>query len=319
MRARVCGQGATLTNEQDAGPLMTAGRIEPRLAIVLLLMIAVTFSANHIAARIAFEHGTSVTTAVVVRSCCTTLFVLALMRIQGVVFALTRQQLVRALGIGVILAVQSYCLYSAVARIPVALALLAFNTFPMLLALVSWMAGGDRPNRRAMTAMPIALVGLVLALDVFGQAGDVAGRWTEIGAGVGWALSASLSFALVLFFSARWLKDVDGRVRTFYTMGVAAVVVAAAGAATGTFDLPYDGSGWLGLALLTLFYGAAITALFVILPRIRAVNNALVLNFEPISALTLGWIILGQSVAPLQILGAFIVIGAIVYLGSARG
>jgi drug/metabolite transporter (DMT)-like permease len=122
----------------------------------------------------------------------------------------------------------------------------------------------------------------------------------------------------VLFFSARWLKNVDGRVRTFYTMGMAAVLVAAAGAATGSFDWPREGAGWLGLALLTLLYGSAITTLFVVLPRIRAVNNAVVLNFEPIAALTLGWLILGQTVAPLQIFGAFIVIGAIVYLGTAK-
>jgi drug/metabolite transporter (DMT)-like permease len=101
-------------------------------------------------------------------------------------------------------------------------------------------------------------------------------------------------------------------------MGVAAVLVAAAGAATGSFDLPHDGPGWLGLALLTLLYGSAFTTLFVVLPRIRAVNNAVVMNFEPIAALILGWMILGQSVAPLQIFGAFIVVGAIVYLGTAR-
>jgi drug/metabolite transporter (DMT)-like permease len=297
---------------------MTGGTIAPRLAVILLLMIAVTFSANHIAARIAFEHGASVTTAVVVRSCCTTLFVLALMRVQGVVVALTRVQLVRALGIGLLLAIQSYCLYSAVARIPVALALLSFNTFPMIFAFVSWVGGGDRPSGRAITAMPIALVGLLLALDVLGQTDAIAARWAEIGVGVGFALGAALSFALVLYFSGRWLKDVDGRLRTFYTMGVAAVLIAAAGAATGTFDLPHDGLGWLGLALLTLFYGAAITTLFVLLPRIRAVNNSVVLSFEPISALILGWLILGQAVAPSQILGAFIVVGAIVYLGSAR-
>ncbi len=297
---------------------MTAGAIAPRLAVILLLLIAVTFASNHVAARIAFEHGASVTTAVVVRSCFTTLFVYALLRIQGVTIVLTRPQLARALGIGMVLAVQSYCLYSAVARIPVALALLAFNTFPVILALVSWIGGGDRPSRRALAAMPIALVGLALALDAFGQAGDIAGRWAEIGAGVGWALGASLSFALVLFLSARWLKDVDGRLRTFYTMGMAAMLLATAGAATGTFDFPHDRSGWAGLALLTLLYGAAITTLFVILPRIRAVSNAVVLSFEPIAALALAWVILGQSVAPLQILGAFIVIGAIVYLGTAK-
>ncbi|MCG6877395.1 MAG: DMT family transporter [Betaproteobacteria bacterium] len=297
---------------------MTAGTIAPRLAVILLLAIATTFASNHVAARIAFEHGTSVTTAVVVRSCCTTLFVYALLRAQGVVIALQRPQLFRVLGVGVLIAVQSYCLYASVARIHVALALLAFNTYPMVFALVSWVAGGDRPSRRALIAMPVALVGLMFALDAFGQASDVASRWAEIGAGVGWALAASFSFALVLYFSARSLKDVDGRLRTFYTMGVAAVLVAAAGAATGSFDLPHDGPGWLGLALLTLLYGSAFTTLFVVLPRIRAVNNAVVMNFEPIAALILGWMILGQSVAPLQIFGAFIVVGAIVYLGTAR-
>jgi drug/metabolite transporter (DMT)-like permease len=44
-------------------------------------------------------------------------------------------------------------------------------------------------------------------------------------------------------------------------------------------------------------------------------NYAVVLNFEPISLLFLGWVILGQAIAPLQILGAFIVVGAIAWLG----
>ena len=75
----------------------------------------------------------------------------------------------RSVLIGLLIAVQSYCLYSAVALIPVALALLAFQTFPMLLSLISWVGGGERPSRRVLFAMPVALVGLALALDVSGQ------------------------------------------------------------------------------------------------------------------------------------------------------
>lgn len=297
---------------------MTAGTLAPRLAVFLLMLIATTFASNHIAARIAFDHGLSVTAAVMVRSCCTALFVYTLLRVQGVPMALKRPQLLRTLGVGVLIAIQSYCLYAAVARIYVAFALLAFNTYPMILALVSWIAGGDRPSRRAMVAMPIALVGLMFALDAFGHAGDIARRWTEIGTGVGWALGAAFSFALVLYFSASSLRDVDGRLRTLYTMPVVAVLVTAGGALTGSLALPHDTPGWTGLAILTLFYGSAITALFVVLPRIRAVNTAVALNFEPIAALILGWLILGQSVGPLQIFGAFVVIGAIIYIGSAK-
>lgn len=116
------------------------------VGIALLLAMAVVFGSNHIAARIAFEHGANVTTAVAVRSTGTALFVLAVLLLNGISLRLPRQTLGRSILIGLLLAVQSYCLYSAVSLIPVALALLAFQTFPMVLALVSWLAGGDTPR-----------------------------------------------------------------------------------------------------------------------------------------------------------------------------
>jgi drug/metabolite transporter (DMT)-like permease len=43
-----------------------------------------------------------------------------------------------------------------------------------------------------------------------------------------------------------------------------------------------------------------------------------VLNFEPVALMFLGWAILGQGLAPQQIAGALVVIGAIVALGTAK-
>ena len=295
------------------------GKPFPRwVSIAVLLVIATTFGSNHIAARYAFNHGVNITTAVAARSIGAALFVLALLIASRVPLALPNATRRRAIGVGVLIAVQSFCLYSAVARIPVALALLAFNTFPMLFTLLSWAVDKERPARRALIAMPIALIGLALALDVFGASGDIAGRWAEIGAGVGWALGAAVSFALALLLTSRWLKDVDGRLRTFLTMTTVAVLLLAAGALAGNLALPAKPGAWLGLALLTLFYGTAFTALFVLLPRLDALNNSAALNFEPIAVLFLAWPTLGQRVAPLQIVGALIVVGAVVALGSAK-
>jgi drug/metabolite transporter (DMT)-like permease len=288
------------------------------LGVVLLMLVATTFGGNHVAARVAFDHGANVTTAVAARSLGTTLFVLVLLRAQRVPIALPAGLRWRAAVIGVLIAVQSYCIYSAVARMPVALALLAFNTAPLLFVLISWAAGGERLSRRALVAMPVALVGLALALDVMGKSGDMAGRWAEIGPGVGYALGAAVSFANVFYLNGRWLNSVDGRVRTLVTMGVVAVIACAAGVIAGDFRFPMDGTGWLGLGLLTLFYGTAFTALFMLLPRIGAASNTVALNFEPIAVLFLAWLILGQSVAPLQIFGAFMVVGAIMALGAAK-
>ena len=55
-----------------------------------------------------------------------------------------------------------------------------------------------------------------------------------------------------------------------------------------------------------------------LLPRLDALNNSAALNFEPIAVLFLAWPILGQSVAPRQIVGALIVVGAVIALGTAK-
>lgn len=290
----------------------------PRWAGVLVLAaIATVFGSNHVAARVAFEHGANVQTAVAVRSTGTALFVLALLAAQRVPVRLPRASLGRAAAIGVLLALQSYCLYSAVALIPVALALLAFQTFPMVLALITWAAEGTRPARRTLVAMPVALAGLALALDVAGAGGAVADRWSEIGAGVLWASGASLSFGGVLYLTNRWLPAVDGRLRTLVVMTVVAAVMIAASAATDSFRLPADARGWTALALLTFFYGSAFIALFIVLPRVDAVNTSFALNFEPVAVLAIAWIALGQAIAPLQIAGMFVVLAAIVF-GARR-
>src|SRR6266704_351237 len=147
------------------------------LGVAMLLAIAVTFSLNHIAARVTFDHGASVVTGVVFRSGGTALALLALLLALRVPLALPRPTLGRALAIGVVVSVQSYCIYAAVARLPVALALLAFNTYPMLFALMTWAAGVERPSRGAFLAMLVALFGLALALDVARAGGELAARW----------------------------------------------------------------------------------------------------------------------------------------------
>jgi drug/metabolite transporter (DMT)-like permease len=246
----------------------------------------------------------------------TALTLLGLMRLQQVPIAMSGATLARALFVGLLVAAQSFCLYSAVARIPVALALLCFSSCPMLYVIISWIAGKDAPPRVALYAAPVALVGLALALDV--HFGTLQGRIQEIGAGAAFAFAAALCFAFVMYFNVHWLKALDGRLRTFLMMAVTCTVVLAAGAVTDGLALPADGKGWLGLVLLTVLYGSAITTLFIVLPRIEGTAATIGLNFEPIAVLALAWVFLGQSVKPLQIAGAFLVVGAIAWLGASK-
>lgn len=284
----------------------------------MLLVIAVVFGSNHVSARIAFDHGASVATAVFARSAVTATVLLVLMKLTGVSLSVPKPTLGRGLVIGLLVSAQSLCIYSAVARIPVALALLAFNTFPMLFALWSWLFDGTRPSGRAMVAMPIALAGLVLALDLVGSLEMISGRWQQIGTGVLFGLGAALSFSLALYFTGRWLQAVDGRMRAFMTMSVTGLVALAVAIPMEAFALPRDLTGWTGLVLLTVFYGSAITVLFIVQPMPGVARYTAAMNFEPIAVLFMGWAILGQGMKPLQLVGAAVVVGAVILLTSKK-
>ena len=289
-------------------------------AFATLLLIALLMGANHVAARVAFDHGVDVATAVAVRSVATSLVVGLLIVVQRAPIATTSRQRRFLLAIGLIVSVQSMCLYSAVARLPVALALLAFNTYPLWTALWARTLYAHRPERRVVRAMPVMLLGLALALDVLGAASGLGAtlQWQRIGAGVAFALAAAASFGLALVLTQHEAGTLDGRLRTVATMSIVAVMALGGVAFQGGLRLPDVAAGWWGLALLTLLYGTGITILFTVLPRLGVVGNSAIMNVEPVFALVLAWLILGQAIAPSQVAGALLVVATVVWLGLRR-
>jgi drug/metabolite transporter (DMT)-like permease len=289
-------------------------------AFATLLLIALMMGANHVAARIAFNNGVDVATAVVFRSGVTTLVILALLAAARVrVRFSTRHKRMLPL-IGLLIGIQSLCLYSAVARLPVALALLAFNTYPIWTALWAAVVYRQKPERAMLIAMPVILVGLALALDVFGAASGLgaSGQWARIGAGVAFALAAAGTFGLALVITQQETADIDGRVRTATTMTVAGLIALVMVGAQGGFHLPQAAAGWGGLAALTFLYGTAFTIMFTVLPKLGVVGNSAIMNVEPVFALVLAWLILGQAIAPVQVAGALLVVGAVMVLGLRK-
>ena len=134
-----------------------------RIAFLTLLLIAVMMGANHVSARFAFNDGVSVTTAVIFRSGVTALIILLLLLSQRVSLRIQGRPLMVMPLIGALVAIQSYCLYSAVARLPVALALLAFNTYPLWAAFWARIIYRHRAEKFVLRAMPVILFGLALA------------------------------------------------------------------------------------------------------------------------------------------------------------
>jgi drug/metabolite transporter (DMT)-like permease len=290
-------------------------------AFATLLLIAFMMGANHVAARLAFNNGVDVATAVTARSAVTAVVVGLLLALYKVPLALQPKHRRALPAIGVLVAVQSLCLYSSVARLPVALALLAFNTYPLFAALWSALIYRQPPQRRVLMAMPVMLAGLALALDVLGAASGLgaAGQWGRIGVGVAFAIAAAATFGLALVLTQHEAGDLDGRLRTFSTMALVGVLAGAGALAQGGFHWPQAAIGWGALAALTFLYGTAFTIMFTVLPRLGVVGNSAIMNIEPIFALVLAWAVLGQTIAAMQVLGGLLVVATVMWLGLRRG
>ncbi len=283
----------------------------PRWQIVLLLMlIALTFGSNHVSARVAFDHGTSVMLAVVVRSAFTALALLVALKFEGVPLTLPQGLGVKLLATGILLTIQSLCIYSAVSMIPVGLALLTFNTFPFIFALMSWAIEGRRPSNRTLLFMPVALLGLSLALNLYGISAQTDAA--VMIRGIMLAFAAALAFATVMMVTQRWLIVVDSRVRSLCMMSIIVVLMGGIGLVQDGFALPHDQTGWIALACVCVLYAIAIISFFVFMPRFGMLDNAAVMNFEPVAALLMGFFILDQAISPMQIVGVFVVLTAMV-------
>ena len=291
------------------------------VAFLTLLTIALMMGANHVAARFAFDSGVDVVTAIAFRSVLTAFVIALIVWQQRVPLMLTRQQQRHLPVIGLLIAVQSFCLYSAVARLPVVLALLAFNTYPISTALWARLLYKQRPQREVLLVIPFILLGLALALDVLGAASGLSAsaHWLDIGSGVAFAFAASLTFGLCLVITENETRGLDGRLRTLSTLGIVGLLAVAAALSGDGFQLPNASPGWWGLMLLTFLYGTAFTVMFTVLPKLGVVGNSAIMNVEPVFALLLAWALLGQIIAPMQVGGASLVVVSVMWLGLRKG
>ena len=146
--------------------------------------------------------------------------------------------------------VRGRLLYAAVARMPVGLALLVFDGYPIWATLAARVLYGRRPERAALIAMPVILLGLMLALDVVHVLGWWGCRRRRHRCRV-WCSRSGAAAASASCSRSRGVgvADLDGRLRSAFTMAVVGVLALVAGLSTqGGLHWPNAPAGWWGLA-----------------------------------------------------------------------
>jgi drug/metabolite transporter (DMT)-like permease len=208
-----------------------------------------------------------------------------------------------------------FAYFSAVDRLPVAVALLIEYTAPVAVIGWLWARHRQRPVGLTVAGALVAGAGLVLVLDVF-SAGAVDGI------GVAWAALAMAGCAFFFVVSAHSDDALPPIVLAAGGLAVGAVALALAGVtglvtlSASTADPTYRGASvpwWLPLVALgvvtaAVAYVAGIEAARRLGPRMASFAALLEVLFGVLFA----WLLLGQLPHTVQLLGGMLVLAGVV-------
>jgi drug/metabolite transporter (DMT)-like permease len=197
----------------------------------------------------------------------------------------------------------------------VALVLLAFYTYPALVAGVAVALGHERLDGTHVVALGLALGGMVLV---------VAGGLDPAGGDVGFNPLGVLLGLAAAVFQTTFVTVSRGRFTTIpsdQAMGWVMLLIAVA--CTGLalvlgnrLDVPLHGGPALGLALLAGVAGAGIPSVL-LLVGIRAIGgtrSGILMLIEPLVGVSLAALLLHEALRPIQVVGGGAILAAAILL-----
>jgi drug/metabolite transporter (DMT)-like permease len=280
--------------------------------IGLLMLAAMAFGSLGVLARAAFAGGATPLSVLVVRYAVAagTLWPILLVRWRGgssIAHHARRRprQMAVLLALGVLNAATSLGILVGLERLPVGTAILLFYTYPALVALLSFVLG-ERATRRKLGALALALAGVALTVGLH------VGGWDSLG--VAAVLLAASTTALFIVASGRAAAGLRSLLVTAYVLAGAAAVFAVAGV-LGRVNLALSPAAWAACAAIGLVCTVvAMGALVAGIARVGPTRAAIISTLEPLVAIVLAAIFLGERLEPGQLLGGALILSAVLLL-----
>jgi drug/metabolite transporter (DMT)-like permease len=292
-------QGDRYYEEEESVGL---GRHSPRVdrnlrGIVATVLSALLSGLAPILGKLAYQAGVDPITLVALRTALAAglLWLIYLIFWQRYI-SITWRNLAGCVGMGIANGVGSLLYYSGLARTDASLAHLLYSMYPFWVFMFL-SAAGHPISRTAIVRLGLALLSVFLLTWQGSSLADPLGVTLMIGAG------ALYGFHLVL---GQWtVADVDPRTVTLYGLTTMTIVVGIPYLMRGGFLEPVSTAGWTFIVLVAIFPTALARLLvFAGLRHIGGAQTALLSVAEPLVAVLLAFVLLGESFTLQQWLGA---------------
>jgi drug/metabolite transporter (DMT)-like permease len=208
--------------------------------------------------------------------------------------------------------------------IPSGLASILNATTPLFTVLIMAAAGDEKLHARRVAGVVAGLIGVIV---LHGQSFDSQafdsqgpGLGTSQGVGILLCLAAAFSYGLSALFARRKLSDSPPLATATFQLLASSLMMAIVAA---VFERPWQlampgPATWLAMiGLAALSTALAYIVFFQVLRRSGSTNVMLVTLLIPVTAILLGYLVLGESISPREIIGA-LVIGSALLLIDGR-
>ena len=274
------------------------------------LMSAVAFSTNVALSRLAYDFGTNLHALNLIRAVVLLAVLIVAVWLSDSRVTIERKEIYRCLVLGILLCAEMYLLLASILFIPVALAILVFYTYPIMIALWTWRTGRSDFSYIGLSVMILAFIGLIITLA--GSDRLLVG-WDGRN-GVALALIAAICLAALLLLSERVLERQPAKIMMLYMLLSTTAVVAFLSIFIVELTWPTSSGGWLALCGSAVFYVVATLLLFKAVDLVGSLQTAIIDNTSPVWAMILGVIVLGQWLTAQQVMGASITVTAVMLL-----
>jgi drug/metabolite transporter (DMT)-like permease len=279
---------------------------------------AAGFGAMAVFGKLAYDEGATVGTLLSVRFALAAALFWVLLLAGGEagpgLRGLARRDLLMALGLGAFgYAAQAGCFFAALDRIDASLLSLLLYTYPSMVAVTAILLRRERADGRRFTALALASGGLVLVL-----ANAEAGTLDPVGAAL--ALAAAMVYTTYILTSQGIAGRISPTVLSALVCTGATVTLTAGAALVGDLQpaaVTATGWGWL-LSLAVVSTVVAVSLFFAGLKRVGPTSAAILSTAEPVVTVILAFLVFGELLGPLQLLGGGLVIVAVLVLASHR-
>ncbi|KJC35429.1 ABC transporter permease [Bradyrhizobium sp. LTSP885] len=184
-------------------------------------------------------------------------------------------------------------------------------TTPLFAVVVMAVAGEERLQARRVAGVVAGLIGVAILH------GDALGFETRQGIGILLCLAGAFSYGLAALVARRLPSRVPPLgTATFQMLASAAMMVVVAGIVDRPWQLPMPHmTTWLAvLGLATLSTALAYIVFFQILQRSGATNVMLVTLLVPVTAILLGYLVLGEPISLREVIGALVISSALLLI-----